>query len=279
VLTKLPIYEYDTIVIGGNIAALLYSYNNNIPIIINNLNPPHRFEQIGTHSKLELWKKLYFLLSLSGLNLVGDKAQYIRIKDENIFSVATSNSCSIKVSFDKLIVFDDENVSGLPVSIEELSQTSNKFLVLDWMVAKPCMEHDFEHFHTDDEFVRDIYFYPTERMTGIHPRKKDVVAISYLTAEQLQEFEYSDTYARFKTTKIMKSHGITGRKNGYANGKQIHYTLKLEVDRREVKKIKMNLYNNTKNIEFKYSPPGDFLNERILIKSYQSKLNGFFKVI
>jgi len=271
--------KLEKAIVGGTLSSFLYSYVNNIPIIINNLNPPHRFEKVETHSKLELWKKLYFLLSLSGLNLVGDKTQYARIKNENVLSVTTNNSSLVEINFNKLIIFDDENVSGLPASVEELCQTKNKFLVLDWMIARPCMEHDFEHFHTGDEFVKDIYFYPTERMTGLHPRKKDVVAISYLTSDQLQEFEYSDTYARFKTTKIMKNNEITGRKNGYANGRQIHYELKLEVVRRETKKLRMNLYSNTKNMEFNYSSAGDLINKKIINKLYQNKLNKYFKVI
>jgi len=272
------IYSFDEVAVGGNLSSLIYSYTHNIPVVINDLNLPHRFETMKAHSKLELWKKLYFLLSLSGLNLLGDKTQHTRIKDENTLSVSTTNSRLVRINFDKLIVFDDEKISGLPLSVEELYQSSSKFLILDWMIARPCMEHDFVHFHTGDEFVKDIHFYPTERMTGIHPRKKDVVAISYLTEEQLQDFEYSDTYARFKTTKIMGEHGITGRKNGYANGKQIHYALKLEVTHREVRKQRMGLYNNVKNIEFNYSAPEDFLNKQAC-KSYQSKLNEFFKII
>lgn len=272
-------YKLEKVVVGGNLSSFLYSYINNLPLIITSLKPPHRFETIGSDSSLELWEKLYFLLSLSGLNFVGDKAQYARIKDDRILSVTAVNSSLIEIEFDKLIIFDDENISGLPVSVEELSKTKNKLLVLDWMVARPCMEHDFEYFCTDDEFVKHIYFYPTERMTGLHPRKKDVVAISYLTREQLQEFEYSDTYARFKTTSIMKDNGITGRKNGYSGGKQIHYALKLEVERREIRSIRMNLYDNTENLYFNYSSAQDIINEKTVNESYQDKLNKYFKVI
>ena len=271
--------KLEKAIVGGTLSSFLYSYINNIPIVINNLNPPHRFEKVETHSKLELWKKLYFLLSLSGLNLVGDTGQRTRVKSKNTISVATSNTSLVEIIFDMLIVFDDENVTGLPASVEELSQTKNKLLVLDWMIARPCMEHDFEHFNTGDDFVKDVYLYPTERMTGFHPRKKDVVAVSYLTSDQLQEFEHSDTYARFKTTNIMKNNGITGRKNGHANGKQIHYELRLEVEKREIKKLRMVLYDNTENIEFNYSPAEEIINAKTINELYQNKLNKYFKVI
>jgi len=140
------------------------------------------------------------------------------------------------------------------------------------------MEHTFEHFHTGDEFVKDIYFYPTERLFGLHPNKKDLVAISYLTKKQLQIFEYSDTYARFKTTKIMKENGITGRKNGFLNGKQIHYALKLEVNYREVRKLQMDLYEDTDNIKFNYSPAASLLFKEPT-SAYHDKLNNHFNIL
>tara|TARA_R110002074_G_scaffold309261_2_gene480018 strand:- start:256 stop:1077 length:822 start_codon:yes stop_codon:yes gene_type:complete len=253
------IYQYDTVVIGGNLSALLYSYFNNLPLVINKLDIPHRFQEAQGHSQAEIWNKLFFGLSLSGLNLLGDKVRQVRIGEDKTLSASTKQGALAKVKYDKLIVFADENVNGLPPSIESLSNMSNKLLVLDWMIAKPCMEHTFDHFHTGDEFVKDIYFYPTERTTGVHPNKRDLVAISYLTVEELKEFEHSDTAARFKTTKIMKANGITGRKNGYANGKQIHYALRLQVEHREVRKQRMNLYDNTKDIEFNYQSPKELL--------------------
>ena len=44
--------------------------------------------------------------------------------------------------------------------------------------------------------------------------------------------------------------GIKGKKNS-----PNHYALKLEVERREVKKAKMNLYENSEQMEFIYEPP------------------------
>jgi len=267
-------FYFNKVVVGGNLSSFLYSYTHGLPLVINKLTPPHRFEKINNYSQLELWKKLYFLLSLSGLNLTGDKTQQVRIKEDSQLSVTLSRTSLLKIKFDELIVFDDENMSGLPIPSKE----AKKFLVLDWMTAKPCMEHSFEHFHTGDEFVKDIYFYPTERLTGIHPNKKDLVSISYLTKKQLQDFDYSDTYARFKTIKIMKENKITGRKNGFLNGKQVHYALKLEVSRREVKKLQMDLYKDTDNIKFNYSPAVNLFFKKST-STYQNKLNNYFSIL
>ena len=48
-----------------------------------------------------------------------------------------------------------------------------------------------------NDFVKEIYFYPSLRFDGSVDRK-DAVAISYLKKYQLQTFENSDTYVKFK---------------------------------------------------------------------------------
>jgi len=267
-------FHFSKVVVGGNLSSFLYSYTYGLPLVINELAPPHRFEEIDERSQLELWKKLYFLLSLSGLNLTGDKTQQVRIKENNQLSVTLSGANLLKINFDELVLFNNENINGLPPPVKE----TKKFLVLDWMIARSCMEHTFVHFHTKDKFVKDIYFYPTERLSGLHPNKKDLVVISYLTKKQLQDFDYSDTYARFKTTKIMKENGITGRKNGFSNGKQVHYALKLEVNHREVRKLQMDLYDDTDSIKFNYSPAASLLFKEPA-GTYRDKLNNHFSIL
>jgi hypothetical protein len=271
VVVKINKYKHNQVVIGGNLSALIYSYLNNVPCIINKLSPPHQFEKINNQTQLELWNKLYFLLSLAGLNLFGDQVQYTRI-NENEVVVATLNSKVVKINFKKATVFDDENITGLPISIEELYKTTNKFIVLDWMTARSCMVHDFEYLQTENDFVKDVYFYPTERVAGNHLNQRDLVAVSHLTTEQLQNFDYSDTYARFKVLKLLKKKGFKGRKNGFLNEKRVYYSLDLKVEKREIKKFRMNLYDDTDKIEFNYSSPQELLTQES-VDGYQNKLN------
>ena len=271
VVVNINKYKHNQVVIGGNLSALIYSYLNNVPCIINKLSSPHQFEKINNRTQLELWNKLYFLLSLAGLNLFGDQVQYTRI-NENEVAVTTLNSKVVKINFKKATVFDDENITGLPMSIEELYKTTNKFIVLDWMTARSCMVHDFEYLQTENDFVKDVYFYPTERVAGNHLNQRDLVAVSHLTTEQLQSFDYSDTYARFKVLKLLKKKGFKGRKNGFLNEKRVYYSLDLKVEKREIKKFRMNLYDDTDKIEFNYSSPQELLTQES-VDDYQNKLN------
>tara|TARA_B100000427_G_C15059982_1_gene399403 strand:- start:87 stop:521 length:435 start_codon:yes stop_codon:yes gene_type:complete len=144
------------------------------------------------------------------------------------------------------------------------------------MVSKSCASHELEHISTKDNFVKDIYFYPTDRLDGNHNRIRDLVSVSYLTKEQIKDFNYSDTYARFKTEKILKENGITGVKSGFQNGKQVTYTLRLEVAKRELRKLNMNLYKDTENIKFKYRSE---VQNKISNCSYINKLNNILNVV
>ena len=241
-LIKLPKYKYKEIVIGGNLDALVYSQTKNIPIIINKINLPHRFEKTNNVKSLEKWYNLFYHLSLSGLNLVGEKAHHIRIRDEEV-SVFTRDARVIKFEYEQLIVFDDESINGLANPKKE----NEDFIVLDWMIARSCETHSYNELLTEDQFVNKIYFYPSERTDGHHPHRKDLVSISFLNKTQLEDFEYSDTYAKFKVLHLLKEKGIRGKKCGGQN----HYALNIEVERREIKKTKMNLYDKTEKIEFR----------------------------
>ena len=249
--------------IGGNLNALLYSYINDVPLVINEPLPPHRFEIFKSHSAQQLWNKLFFILSASGLNLAGDRARAIRVKDGEI-SVSTLGARTLKTRFKKLVVFDDKSVSGLPPPIRE----NEDFIVLDWIIGRSCEKHSHEILSTSDAFVNKIYFYPTDRIDGHHPDVKDLVVVSHLNKEQLNDFEYSDTYAKFKALKMLKELNIRGAKSGAT-----HYALKLEVEKREIIKAKMNLYEDLPQIKFKYEPP-----ETAPHESYATKLNNLLHV-
>ena len=238
----LPKRQLASVVVGGNLSALLYSHTNDLPLIINKIKKPHRFEKFNNKNALVQWHKLYYSLSNSGLNLLGTKAQSTRIKDEEI-STTTRDARVIKYNYDKAIIFDDEDVFGLSTPQKE----NEDFIVLDWIITKSCQMHEHDHFKTEDALVKELHFYPSERIDGNHAKKKDLVSISYLNSAQLQDFEYSDTYVKFKVTDMMKKAGIGGRKCGGKN----QYALKLEVDRREIIKAKMHTYKDTEKLEFK----------------------------
>ena len=241
-LIKLPKRHLDTIVLGGTLPALLYSHQNNLPIIINDICRPHRFEKTGDENSIDVWNKTYYSLSLAGLNLLGDKTQSVRIKDEEM-SASTIDARVIKFTYNNVIIFDDEKVSGLPMPKKE----NDDFIVLDWMFVRSCQKHNHDYLTTDDKLVSEVYFYPTDRIDGNHMDTKDLVTLSHLNKEQLEDFEYSDTYARFKIMSMLRGLGLRGRHNGGGN----YCALKVEVSKREIRKSRMHSYEDTETMEFK----------------------------
>ena len=241
-MIKIPKRHLGDVVLGGTLAALLCSYNNKLPLIINKVSKPHRFENVADKKSLDLWHEIYYSLSMDGLNLAGTKAQNTRVKSEEL-SVTTSDARVIKYTYDTALIFDDENISGLPSPAKE----NENFIVLDWMYATSCQMHDLDIIESGGDFVSKVRFYPSERLDGEHLNKKDLVSISKLKRDQLQLFEYSDTYAKFKTQSLMKEAGIGGRKCGGGN----QYALKLEVSRREIRKESMHFYKDTEKLIFK----------------------------
>ena len=76
--------------------------------------------------------------------------------------------------------------------------------------------------------------------------------------------------------KMMKDLGIRGNRNGrdmLDKTKYKYYALKLESDKREIQDMRINLYQDTENIEFLYEPEEKILENYILDqKSYLHKL-------
>jgi len=201
--------------------------------------------------KSELWKRLCYSLSLSGLMPLSNSPCSMRI-EEDLLKVYISNTRMIKLKFSQLHVFDGDNVEGLiDCSSEKLYQ------VVDWINVRSGMVHKYDRIKTDSSFVNCVHFYPSERVEGNHD-KKDLVSISYLTEEQLNDINYSDTYVRFKTRDIMKGLGIRGKRNGknpnYPHSSKAPYkysALTLENDKREIRKSTFGSYEKLENVSFK----------------------------
>jgi hypothetical protein len=246
-------YEYDKIVIGSSVSALLYSYFNNIPAIFTNIEKPKFFERFSLNvdfnhlglntadsnqtigiPKYHIWGRLVYLLSYAGLLPLSDKAISIRLEDESILRVATEYSRFAKFKFNELLVFNDDNFHGIK------SKNSNLYEVLDWMNVRSGTTHRFDRIENTSNFVKCVHFYPSDRIDGAH-NKKDLVAVSHLTEEQLADFNYSDTYARFVVEDLMKKNGIKGRRNGRdTNNPNLYryYSIKVETAKREINNIK-----------------------------------------
>jgi hypothetical protein len=255
----------DEVVIGNGLSALVYAYcNDRMLIRVRDEGPPPfdffepRFDltpyyfnsidyELKSNSgvkivgapKRELWERLSFVLSLSGNMPFAGNVKAIRVNPEKKIVSVVGSGAATEISYTKLRVFDDTDLYGLDdfrnlETVEFLSP--KKIKILDWLNVRSGCRHEHDHMYTGDDFVNEIYFYPSERVDGKHDLK-DLVAISYLTREQLNDVEYSDTYARLKVRGIMKDHGIRGTRNGRDTKnpeKYKYYAIRIESAARDV---------------------------------------------
>tara|TARA_Y100001963_G_scaffold159223_1_gene261938 strand:- start:1040 stop:1924 length:885 start_codon:yes stop_codon:yes gene_type:complete len=251
------IHEYDEIVIGSNLTAVLYAFNNKLPIFYTHPQRPFRFDHlkptvdlsciglqntpreilthegkinIGTPKRL-LWERLLFVISLAGRAPLSTLCHSMRHNGE---SLICSNEYSkiAQINFQKAYYFGDLNCSGL---VDEKIVANPRYMCYDWIAFNRGGKHEIDLIETTDNFVNKIWFYPTDRVDGNSP-VKDACLVSTLTEEQLLDFDYSQTMARFKMVAEMRDRGMRGPFNGYSpKGAPKYYNFRTAIISRETK--------------------------------------------
>ena len=77
--------------------------------------------------------------------------------------------------------------------------------------------------------------------------------MSYLNKKQLEDFNYSDTYVKFKVKNLMKENGIRGPKNGRRwddPTKWAHHSIKVEPHKREITRNVKPVYESEQSFIF-----------------------------
>ena len=195
------IYKYGKIVIGSDLDAVTYAHDYHLPLIMNVPGRPFQFDYHDARAgvgkvlktadgeiavgpqKLCTWEQLCFDMSLRGQIPLTKPVDSIRIHG-NRLNIVFNDIASVKIDFDELLVFDDAGVHGLPPPREKIEE---HYKVMDWFDVKSGTKHEYDcFFDEDEELVREIHFYPSERIDGTH-NKKDLVAVSYLNKKQLND--------------------------------------------------------------------------------------------
>ncbi len=264
-------YFYETIVIGSGLNALLYSYYSALPCIFVEPAIPFQFDVLegsfdfsflgleGSNKEI-IWQRLITALSLGGQLPMSDKTEAISIQDNKLKAV-TSNSRLGRFEFNKLVIFDDRGVRGLPPIRR---QEVGKSRIFDWFHVRSGMEHNHDSLDTEDDFIQKVIFYPSDRFGNQTSGRvrKDLVAISYLDQDQVSDFDYSDTMAKFKITQMMKDAGIRGARNGrdaYNPNIYRYYSPKIEAVERQVFKNVKNFYKKDKRFDFRHEIPEEVI--------------------
>jgi hypothetical protein len=216
-MEKLEKLNYDTVILGGTLEALIHSYVEGLPLIMVNPQIPfyRDVDPLGAN-KARIWRKLSYYLSYAGLNPIGQKAGSYRLDDDNVVTVFGKTAYKVEIHNKELIRYDQ-------------AQNTEKLRVFDYIKIENIQLPDIEiinKININDDFINNFY-------TMIEGRATEVAAISSLTQKQLNDERYSEVYARLKATEVLKHHGIIGRVEQLKKGCRTHKikttTLKREV--------------------------------------------------
>ena len=226
--------------------AVLYAFSNNLPIFFAQQQRPFRFDYLDPSMELSclklgaleakslttigdkkevgipkeiVWERLLFLLSLSGNAPAAGLCNTLRY-DGSRLVCSNEYSKILEVSFDECCYFEDKKSFGFT---HQKILADASYMCYDYIAFNKGGKHEIDYISTEDDFVSEIWFYPSDRIDG-NTGVKDACVVSKLTHPQLEEFNYSETMAKFKMISEMESRGMKGLFNGYTtNGKPKHY--------------------------------------------------------
>jgi hypothetical protein len=244
------------------LSALLYAFNNNLPIFFTQPLRPFRFDyfdvatdlaflklrprppkslttfdgesKVGVTKEL-LWERLLFLLSLDGKAPLSNLCHGIRYDGDR---VVCSNEYSkiMEFKFDRCYYYGDDSSFGF---VEEKPLALCDYMCYDYIAFNKGGKHEIDYIKTENNWVSEIWFYPSDRIDGATP-VKDACVVSRLSKAQLTMFQYSETMTRFKLVSEMEKRGMKGVFNGYtSSGKPKHYKFKTTHTRRDVQNMQV----------------------------------------
>lgn len=245
-------YVYDQVVIGGDLNAVLYAYQTNSSFICNTVGCSYPFDKTeydidlgsivfpsGSYIR-DIRNRLLYDIAQQGRLIGGDKVDSLTIDEpKSEISILKNISRANFSKFKNLRIFDLENINGLDITPSEILG----YRVMDWFDVRSGMKHDHEYLLDDSEFCKKIHFYLSWRIDGNYDRK-DLICESFLSEEQLNNVDYSDSISRLKTIRMMEKAGIRGTGNGAGRWLPI----KLELWKREVYPIIKLNYVEKNNI-------------------------------
>ena len=169
-----------------------------------------------------------FLLNLDGKVPLANLCTSMRFDGEHL--ICSNEYSKIgTLNFSNCFYFGDDNISGL---VKEKELANPAYTCYDWIAFNSGGKHEVDYIWVGDDFVKEIWFYSSDRMCGNSP-VKDACVVSTLTEDQLSQFDYSETMARFKMISEMEKRGMKGRQNGYStNGNPKHYKFRTTPIRR-----------------------------------------------
>jgi len=242
----------NTIVIGSNIEAALYSLFKEATFINTRSDPPmfYRslpFSILGAETEPELWSKLCLILSLLGKRL--DSPEFASIKIHQNKVVLTEDLFKGVYDFDQCFIFDP---TGIDLKLPIVKPQQPKYLVLDDLELSGlgAKYTHLQEIKRNSDFASRTNFYCSDRIDGAN-YITDCVVESCLTRQQLYEYDYSDTVIKFFVQKSLENLGVHGRfMKFYESGNPKYRRPTVKHVKRMVFEKDHNKYEDSQSIKF-----------------------------
>jgi len=270
-------------VIGSSLSALIYATTNDLPAFFSVAERPFRFDYLDPKVDLSvlnlqnesrslktfgedrvvglpkevLWERLMFTLAIRGNAPLANLCVSMRYNGEAL--ICSDEYAKIaEIKFEQAYYFGDKNCYKL---LDQPTVDKGKYICYDWISFNRGGKHEIDFIETDDDFVKHIWFYPSDRIDGNSP-VKDACVVSYLTEEELFDFDFSETMARFKMIHEMEKRGMKGVFNGYGpNGNPKYYRFRTTHFARRSERTTTPLKGGQKNVKIPQPKEQDLLKD------------------
>jgi hypothetical protein len=230
-------------VIGSSLESMLFSLAlENSMHLDNGFNPPEFFEK----DKVKLWSNVKWYLSLFGRSANFELPDSIRILD-GVCKISAGGQVQ-KIKFEKCIIFD---ALDIVVDNDVIDKDEQQLKVIDhFYLGGMSKNYLFNKIETEENFVKEIYPYNSGRVEG-SDYVTDCQIVSYLSKEDINNFDYSDTMVKFKLEKVLLSAGFKPKIAGKLKSGANKYSRPvLEHQYRKVINRDRLIYEDSENVIF-----------------------------
>lgn len=242
----------ENVVIGSSVESAFYAFTTNSYYISTRRDPPMFYRDLtlpilGYHFEPEAWNRLNFILGLLGMRSSFDSYDSIRLEDNKI--KISENNALYQYEFEKCMIFD---TSGINLENAILEAKESSYIVLDDFEISGLggKRQSLPSLYEDRSFVNQAHFYTSDRIDGAS-FISDCVAESILQKEQLYDFDYSDSMAKFVIQRYLESIGVYGTfMNFYKNGSPKYRKPTVKHVKRLVFEKDNNVYQDSDSVRF-----------------------------
>ena len=208
---------------GNTLEAALHARFTGTKLVVNGLQTIHEYDIVddipslrklgyrllSRHqqivNKKRLLDRLLFDMSLRGQYPITQEVTALKINPDDHELLVSLGDSRIKIRYKKLRIFDQDLFVDFPFPLKREVLNIKTY---DWFKGNIINDVKYRQFVDENSSIG-------RKITVRKIPKNLVIVESDLKKEHIEDFDYSDTVVRLKTTRVLKEAGLTGQRNGY----------------------------------------------------------------